>query len=110
MYGEVQRDYGRVRWKNLTINVPRCVMCKDRRSWRNGAVAAGLAILIAATVLSLFGGDPLVGLFFAGAVLVASIVAGVTGGPFRRAVREFPPIQERRAQGWMFGAKPPGVN
>ncbi|GAA4509303.1 hypothetical protein GCM10023191_070350 [Actinoallomurus oryzae] len=110
MYGDVQRGYGRVRWKNLTINVPRCAMCKNHRFWRNGAVAAGLAILIAAGFVTFAGGHSLTGLFLFGMVFVTSVVAGVTGGPFRRAVRDFPPVQERRAQGWMFGAKPPGVN
>lgn len=119
MHGEVERTYGRIRWRKLTIEVPRCATCKkgrNSRSRRNGAIGCGLAILIVAVAITFFIGDSSIAAAFIGIVIAVLTVVGEMGtlslftSRRFRAVQEFPPVEEQLAKGWRFGEKPPGVN
>ncbi|GLY89684.1 hypothetical protein [Actinoallomurus iriomotensis] len=110
MYGEVRRTYGRIRWKSLTIEVPCCAMCKNGRSRRNVAIGCAPAILIVLLAVTFLGADTLIGAAIIGIMVAVLVMRGTTRYTSRRAAREFPPIREKLAEGWMFGEKPPGAN
>ncbi|WP_433179621.1 hypothetical protein [Actinoallomurus sp. CA-150999] len=119
MHGEVQRTYGRIRWKSLTIEVPRCATCKKGRKTRSPhprAIGCGLAVLVGAVAIALFAGDSPIAAAVIGIVIAAVAVLREMGRPGLFTARrfstagKFPQVQEQLAKGWRFGEKPPGVN
>lgn len=118
MYGNVRYEGFRTTWQTRVVQVPRCRDCRSRHArqtvlWSLGWVAwpvagfFGLGMLGAGNVLL---GLPL--LLVGVVVLGVQVNLGSQGVPRRqrRTIPEFAPIRELSAQGWRFGAKPPGVS
>lgn len=123
MYGEVRQYYvgyrtTRTTWRSGTIEVPRCMVCASEhvqrsKTWNIGCGAVIAMFLIACGTLAVAvpAGVTLLVLTVVGLVIVLATVGGSRMPPEHRArLKQFPPIAERLATGWHFGAKPPNVN
>lgn len=118
MYGDVRREDVRMTWQTREARVPRCRPCRSRHTWLTmlyglgwmaWAWACASGLLIASDGLVLVG-LPLILVGIAMLVVLGKLSSrGVPPGK-QRAVGGFPPIRELTAQGWRFGAEPPGVS
>lgn len=132
MYGDVTREFNRVKWRTTTMKVPRCNACKgvhDRtRSISEKFAVAGLIIAAIVVLGFFFGSDgkkdggAFVGLG-CGGLIACGIAAGIfafIGAAVGRSTSpsavkaeehkaQFPTILDAQRQGWKIGTKPEGV-
>lgn len=128
MFGDVTRTpvwsgggmATRVSWRQATIRVPRCPLCKAGHDRCNAAIAVGTtigaliglggcaAVASSAKDATCGGIIVLVVGIFIGAGLGALIGRGMLGAGTKPedAKNQFPPIADKLKQGWQLGEKP----
>jgi hypothetical protein len=110
MYGNVTVYGNQIRWRRLSVNVPRCSRCKSihRRKVKFGWLGAGLGI-----VLAIFIGSNINGLAGFLAFIISLTIGLVAGRRRPKGVRaegykeEFPNVQKLTSEGWKIGDRPP---
>jgi hypothetical protein len=128
MYGDVNRQVVPVgynarqvqtTWRKMSVRVPRCAPCNQAQKSRTSKVwgfgcTANVAVLALAVVLMTAGlvavGIVLIVLDVIGFFVVAGMSGtnGLASAQFQ-SLREYPPIKEQLASGWLFGEKPPNA-
>lgn len=132
MYGDVTREFNRVKWRTSTLKVPRCKACKEAhdrtRSISDKFAFAGAAITAIVVLALFFGSDgkkdggAFVGLG-CGGLIACGIAMGIfafIGSAIGRSTSpsavkseehkaQFPTILDAQRQGWTIGTKPEGV-
>ncbi len=125
MHGDVERGWDGVRWRHLTVNVPRCLECKKAHNRRNvaagiGGVAGGL-VEVGGCIDNWPDDSDLGTLVIAALVLAAFVSAGAgLGYLFGRIITpgrilpeskfdDFEDVMQLKSRGWEFGEKPSDV-
>lgn len=114
MYGDVTREWGRVKWRYGTFDVPVCKQClreKEAASEKQAKIVVSAVLLL--TFLIIVGYCLDSGTFiiwsiisiFVGALMCLANLGG--DGGFDLRCKEYPPIKELICKGWEFGEKPP---
>jgi hypothetical protein len=124
MYGDVTRtptqNGTHIEWRNLPVKVPRCQHCQNVHLWRKVALVVSSGTI--AGVLSWDSRDTFIPAFFVSAVGWLGMLFGAHVGWFGRctttqagtpilvlkewAKRNYPLIQDLRAEEWSFGKRP----
>jgi hypothetical protein len=110
MYGDVMMGdtLRQIKWRQITIEVPRCSSCKEAHSkfgGKLGGAAAGAAVGTA--FMPIVG--TLIGAFIGGAV-GAGVDAQMRMPPgvsVKSTADEFPAVKDLKAKGWKLGERPP---
>ena len=106
MYGDVQREWGRILYRTLSITIPRCFECRNVH--RKSKITVYSSAVFGALIGSFW--------FPLGTIIGGLIGWGIgkaIGGSLRQdgiasesSKSNFPPIKELIRLGWKFGEKP----
>lgn len=118
MYGDVEHEDSRVRWRQLTVKVPRCSVCKKEAESANNGLLGCLGFLLGLGGCATCAANGQVAWGFATWVAIVLAVHSYESfrlrknarkGITKRSLNEWPQIKQLEQKGWKFGNKPEGV-
>ena len=113
MYGDVRHEWGQIKWRYLTVDVPVCSECQKKKT--DSDKAKNTTFWIVAIIAFIIGcciAPPAFILWGIAAAAIGGFATLFVGGDdnFEGKCKQFPGVKELLSKGWKFGEKPPTNN